>query len=252
MITLKNAHEISDMKKACYISAVALKVGADAVAEGASTYDIDRIIFETIKKHGATPSFLNYNGYPASACISLNDEVIHGIPSKKRKIKTGDIVSIDVGAYFNGFHGDNATTVACGEISEGAKTLLDTTVKSLNLAITFAKGGNRIGDISSSIQNFVTQRGFFPVKEFVGHGIGRKLHEEPEVPNFGKAGHGPRLVPGMTIAIEPMINQLSSDVVVLDDDWTTVTKLGGLSAHFEHTILITDKDAIILTDLNEG
>lgn len=218
-----------------------------AIHPGMSTLELDKIIKNYIVSHGARPSFLGYGGFPASACISINDTVIHGIPSSKEIIKEGDIVSVDVGAYIDGYHGDSAKTFAVGEISETAKSLMASTEESLMLAIEMAKPGVRIGDISSAIQKYNEQRGFSVVREFVGHGVGAKLHEEPEVPNFGKAGHGPRLMPGMVIAIEPMINEGGASVKILPDGWTVKTVDKSLSAHFEHTIAITSQGATILT-----
>lgn len=218
-----------------------------AIHPGMSTLELDKIIKNYIVSHGARPSFLGYGGFPASACISINDTVIHGIPSSKEIIKEGDIVSVDVGAYIDGYHGDSAKTFAVGEISETAKSLMASTEESLMLAIEMAKPGVRIGDISSAIQKYNEQRGFSVVREFVGHGVGAKLHEEPEVPNFGRAGHGPRLMPGMVIAIEPMINEGGASVKILPDGWTVKTVDKSLSAHFEHTIAITSQGATILT-----
>ena len=249
MIILKNPQELNLMKKACAISAEVLQMAGELVQPGISTWEIDRKIEEYIRSRGAIPSFKGYGGFPGSACISLNDTVIHGIPSKKIILKEGDIVSIDVGAYIDGFHGDNAYTYACGKVSEDAQRLMDATKHSLELAIEQAVKGNRIGDIGNAVQTYIEAQGFSVVRDFVGHGIGRDLHEAPEVPNYGMAGRGPRLVPGMTIAIEPMVNQYGYGVKILDDDWTTVTKDGGLSAHFEKTVLITDEKPVILTSV---
>ena len=249
MIILKNPQELNLMKKACAISAEVLQMAGELVQPGISTWEIDRKIEEYIRSRGAIPSFKGYGGFPGSACISLNDTVIHGIPSKKIILKEGDIVSIDVGAYIDGFHGDNAYTFACGKVSEDAQRLMDATKHSLELAIEQAVKGNRIGDIGNAVQTYIEAQGFSVVRDFVGHGIGRDLHEAPEVPNYGRAGRGPRLVPGMTIAIEPMVNQYGYGVNILDDDWTTVTKDGGLSAHFENTVLITDEKPVILTSV---
>ncbi len=206
MIVLRTAKEIDMMRKACQISAEALQIAGEAVKPGVTTYEIDQIAYRYIKKQGAEPNFLNYNGFPATACISINDEVIHGIPSKNRVLKEGDIVSIDLGAKVNGYNGDNAATFACGNISDEAKRLCDTTRESLYLGIEQAIAGNRIGDIAFAIQSYCEERGFSVVREFTGHGIGTHLHEDPSVPNYGTAGRGQRLLPGMTIAIEPMIN----------------------------------------------
>lgn len=247
MVVVKNKRNIEAMKVACKISAQALQLGGEAVKPGITTFEIDKIIHDFIVKQKAVPSFLDYGGYPASACISVNNEVIHGIPSKKVVIKEGDIVSIDVGAYIGGFHGDNAATFAAGEISVEAENLLLATKQSLHEGINAAVVDGRIGDIGNAIETYVTERGYGIARGWVGHGVGRKLHEEPEVPNFGKKGHGPRLFSGMTLAIEPMINLLGDDVYTLDDGWTVVTSNGSLSAHFEHTIVITDNGPVIMT-----
>lgn len=246
MITVKSSRDLKLMQEACVISARALKLGGEAVEPGVTTGEIDRIIRKFIESQGATPSFLNYGGFPASACISINDTVIHGIPGQ-RVIQKGDIVSIDVGAYFNGFHGDNAATFAAGDVSEEAKALMKATEESLYEGIRAAVSGNRIGDIGAAVQRYVEVRGYSVVRQFVGHGVGTNLHEDPSVPNFGTAGRGPRLLPGMTIAIEPMVNQGVSDVEILSDGWTTVTKDRKLSAHFEHTVAITPDGPVILT-----
>lgn len=235
------------MRKAGLITGGALRAAGKAIHAGMSTFELDKVIHDYIVSHGAKPSFLGYSGFPASACISVNDTVIHGIPSKTEKLKDGDIVSVDVGAYIDGYHGDSARTFAVGEISEEARALMDSTEGSLIKAIEFVKPGIRIGDISSLIQEYNESRGYSVVRQYVGHGVGRDLHEDPEVPNFGRAGHGPRLVAGMVIAIEPMINQGTAQVKVLPDGWTVKTADGKLSAHFEHTIAVTSSGAQILT-----
>jgi methionyl aminopeptidase len=222
-------------------------VAGEAVQPGVTTEEIDRIAYEYIIKQGAKPNFLNYNGFPATACISINDEVIHGIPSKKRVIKEGDIVSIDLGAVLDGYNGDNAATFAAGKISPEAERLINTTRESLYKGIEAAVAGGRIGDISSAVQKYCEERGFSVVRDFVGHGIGAKLHEDPSVPNYGTPGRGVRLLPGMTLAIEPMINMGGYEVRQLSDGWTIKTKDGGLSAHFEHTVAITADGPKILT-----
>lgn len=247
MIVLKTAREIAIMSEACRISAGALKVAGEAVEPGVTTAEIDRIAENYIRKHGAKPNFKGYNGYPATACISINNEVIHGIPSKHRVIKAGDIVSIDLGATYEGFNGDNAATFAAGDVSVEAKRLMKATKESLYKGISAAIAGNRIGDIGSAVQTYVEANGFSVVRDYVGHGVGTKLHEAPEVPNYGKPNHGIRLVPGMTIAIEPMVNQGDYKVNVLLDGWTVLTKDGSLSAHFEHTVAITADGPKILT-----
>ena len=247
MIVLKTGRELKIMREACRISAEALKLAGSAVEPGVTTAELDKIAEKYILSQGAVPNFKNYNGYPATACISINNEVIHGIPSKKRVIKSGDIVSIDLGAKFEGYHGDNAATFACGDISAEAKRLMDTTRESLDIGIAAAVSGGRLGDIGAAIQQYVEQRGYSVVRQFVGHGIGTQLHESPEVPNFGTHGRGIRLMPGMTLAIEPMINAGHYDVKVMPDGWTVLTKDGSLSAHFEHTIVITPDGPQIMT-----
>ena len=247
MIILKTARELSMMRDAGRIAQGALLLAGKAVEPGVSTAELDTIVRKYIEKQGAKPSFLGYGGFPASACISVNNVVIHGIPSRKQILKQGDIVSIDVGAFFEGYHGDNAWTFACGDISDEAKALLEATKESLFLGIKAAKEGNRLGDIGSTVQRYVEARSYSVVRDFVGHGVGAKLHEEPSVPNFGTPGRGQRLIKGMTIAIEPMVNMGTHRVRVLDDDWTTVTADGKLSAHFEHTIAITSDGPVILT-----
>ncbi|MDL2232880.1 type I methionyl aminopeptidase [Ruminococcaceae bacterium OttesenSCG-928-L11] len=246
MIVLKTSSELELMRVACQISAQALVVGGEMVKPGVTTAQIDKAIHKFIKSQNAIPSFLGYNGFPASACISINDEVIHGIPGG-RVIQPGDIVSIDVGALYKGFNGDNAATFAAGEISPEAQRLMDVTRESLHMGIAAALSGNRVGDVSNAVQTYVEQYGFGIVREFVGHGVGKDMHEAPEVPNFGKAGRGPRLTAGMTIAIEPMINMGGGGVKMLSDGWTIKTADGSLSAHFEHTIAITDNGPAILT-----
>ncbi|MGI5896011.1 MAG: type I methionyl aminopeptidase [Oscillospiraceae bacterium] len=247
MISLKTARELERMRKATTISAQALELAGERLEAGMSTYELDMIIREFILSQGAKPSFLGYGGFPGSACISLNDEVIHGIPSKKRIIQNGDIVKVDVGAYVDGYHGDNAATYAVGDVSPEARQLMNVTEQSLYEGIKMARVGNRLGDVSHAIESYVTSRGYAVVKQFVGHGVGHELHESPEVPNYGPAGRGVRLAAGMTLAIEPMINIKGEDVNVLADGWTVKTASGSLSAHFEHTIAITRDGPVILT-----
>ena len=248
MVVLKTRREIELMREAGRIAATALKVAGEAVRPGVSTLEIDTIARKYIESQGARPNFLGLYGFPATACISINNEVIHGIPSKDRILKEGDIVSIDLGAEKNGYHGDNAATFAVGEISNEAKRLIDTTRESLYVGLKQAVAGNRIGDISNAVQVYCEERGYGVVRDFVGHGIGKELHEDPSVPNFGTPGRGVRLLPGMTIAVEPMINQGTWEVNQLSDGWTIVTKDGKLAAHFEHTIAITkDGECMILT-----
>ena len=247
MVILKSARELSVMREAGRISSGALHAAGRAVRPGVSTLELDTIIREYIEKHGARPSFLGYGGFPASACISVNNVVIHGIPGKDQILRDGDIVSIDTGAVYKGWHGDNAYTFPCGNVSEEAKHLMETTQKALFEGISKAIPGNRIGDIGAAVQRYAEARSYSVVRDFVGHGVGAKLHEDPNVPNYGTPGHGVRLLPGMVIAIEPMINAGSRRVRVLEDGWTTVTADGRLSAHFEHTVAITSKGPVILT-----
>ena len=250
MIAIKNGHELERMRKACKITAAARALAGEMVKPGVSTKAIDQAVHDFIVAQGAKPSFLNYNGFPASACISVNSTVIHGIPGGYI-LKDGDIVSIDVGAFYKGFHGDCAATFACGAISAEAQKLIDVTRQSFYEGMKFATKGKRVQDISHAIQTYVESNGFSIVRSFVGHGVGRKLHEEPEVPNFGHPGRGPRLVKGMTLAVEPMVNAGIHDVRILKDGWTVVTADGKLSAHYENTVLITDGEPEILT-VTEG
>ena len=247
MIELKSARDLDRMKKACQISAEAIKVAQSALQVGVSTAYVDDKVRNYIVSQGARPTFLGYGGFPKSACISVNEELIHGIPSSHRIINDGDIVSIDVGAFIDGFTGDNAATFAVGNVSEETKKLLAVTKESLHRAVASAIPGNRIGDIGFAVQSYVESFGYSIVREYVGHGVGRKLHEDPEVPNFGKPGHGVRLVPGMTLAIEPMVNLGGPEVEVLANDWTVVTKDRQLSAHFEYSVAITENGPVVLT-----
>ena len=250
MIAIKNEHELSVMRQACKITAAARALAGEMVRPGITTKQIDKAVHDYIVAQGARPSFLNYGGFPASSCISVNSTVIHGIPNDY-VLKEGDIVSIDVGAFYKGFHGDCAATYACGAISTEATKLIDVTKQSFFEGIRFATRGHRVSDISHAIQTYVESNGFSVVRTYVGHGVGQQLHEEPEVPNFGEAGHGPRLLPGMTLAIEPMVNVGTADVHVLKDRWTVLTNDGKLSAHYENTVLITDGEPEILT-VTEG
>ena len=246
MIAIKNERELNAMRKACKITAAARALAGEMVRPGVSTKQIDKAVHDFIEAQGAKPSFLGYHGYPASICISVNNTVIHGIPGGY-VLQEGDIVSVDVGAYYEGFHGDCAATFPCGAISTQAQKLIDVTKQSFYEGIRFATRGHRVSDISHAIQTYVESNGFSVVRSFVGHGVGAQLHEEPEVPNFGQPGRGPRLLPGMTLAIEPMVNVGVYDVKVLKDGWTTVTADGKLSAHYENTVLITDGEPEILT-----
>ena len=250
MIIIKNGHEIDAMRQACKITAAARALAGEMVRPGVSTKQIDKAVHDYIVSQGAKPSFLGYHGFPASACISVNSTVIHGIPGGY-VLKEGDIVSIDVGAFYKGFHGDCAATFACGAISADAQKLIDVTKQSFFEGIRFAKRGHRVSDISHAIQTYVEPNGFSVVRSFVGHGVGAQLHEEPEVPNYGNPGRGPRLLPGMTLAIEPMVNAGTYEVRVLKDHWTVVTVDGKLSAHYENTVLITDGEPEILTVTEE-
>ena len=250
MITIKNEHELESMRQACKITAAARALAGEMVRPGVKTKEIDQAVYDYIVAQGAKPSFLNYNGFPASVCISVNSTVIHGFPGEY-VLQEGDIVSIDVGAFYKGFHGDCAATFACGAISTEAQRLIDVTKQSFFEGMKFATSGNRVQDISRAIQTYVESNGFSVVRSFVGHGVGRHLHEDPEVPNFGRPGRGARLVRGMTIAVEPMVNVGTEEVRILKDGWTVKTADGKLSAHYENTVLITDGEPEILT-VTEG
>ena len=249
MIIIKNSEQLKLMRIAGRITAEALMVARDAIRPGMSTLELDTKIRTYIEKCGATPTFLGYNGFPGSACISLNQEVIHGIPSKKRIISEGDIVKVDVGARFRGYNGDSARTFAVGKVSDEALRLISVTEQSFYEAMKVAKPGYRIGDIGHAVESFVISNGFSVVKEYTGHGVGAELHEEPEIPNYGREGRGARLYPGMTLAIEPMVNAGTDKVKVRRDGWTVTTADGKLSAHYENSIAITDSDPIILTKI---
>ena len=251
MISLKSPREIEAMRRAGRITAQARALAGSMVAPGVTTLEIDKAVRRFIESQGAKPSFLGYSGFPGSACISVNEEVIHGIPGP-RVLKEGDIVSIDVGAFIGGFHGDCAATYACGQISDEAKKLIEVTQQSFWEGIKFARPGQRVSDISHAVQQYVESHGCSVVRDFIGHGVGAKLHEAPEVPNFGPAGHGPRLLPGMTIAVEPMVNAGDWRVKVLKDGWTTVSLDGSLTAHYENTILITEDGPEVLTVTEDG
>ena len=246
MITLKSEREIELMRRAGKITAAARALAGEMVKPGVTTQEIDKAVYRFIRSQGAQPSFLNYNGYPASVCVSVNDEVIHGIPGK-RVLKEGDIVSVDVGAYIGGFHGDCAATYACGKISDEAQKLIDVTRQSFYEGMKFAREGNRLSDVSHAIQEYVEANGFSVVREYVGHGIGRAMHESPEVPNFGLPGHGPKLLRGMTIAVEPMVNAGAAAIRQMPDGWTVKTRDGKYAAHYENTILITAGEPELLT-----
>lgn len=251
MIVLKSAQEITFMRQAGQIVAQTLQELGKRICPGVTTGELNEFADTFIREAGGTPAFLNYQGFPASICASVNNEVVHGIPGLRR-LENGDIISIDVGAFYHGYCGDSACTFAVGQISQEAELLLAVTKKALELGIEKAVSGNRIGDIGAAIQTFVEDNSFNVVRAFVGHGIGQKMHEAPQVPNFGSPGHGPRLEPGMTIAIEPMVNAGTEDVAIMPNKWTVVTKDGRLSAHFEHSILVTGGQPEILTRLHEG
>ncbi len=234
------------MRRAGKITAAARALAGEMVTPGVTTQEIDKAVFRFIKSQGATPSFLHYQGYPASVCISVNDEIIHGIPGS-RVLREGDIVSIDVGAFKDGFHGDCAATFPCGKISEEAKRLIAVTRQSFFEGLKFAREGYRVPDISRAVQTYVEQNGFSVVREYVGHGVGREMHEAPEVPNYVESRQRPRLLRGMTIAVEPMVNAGGAGICVMSDGWTVKTADGSLSAHYENTILITDGEPELLT-----
>ena len=251
MITLKSAHEIEAMRLAGKITAAARALAREMGKPGVTTQQIDKAVFHFIREQGAIPSFLHYNGYPASVCISVNDEIIHGIPGK-RVLREGDIVSVDVGAYIGGYHGDCAGTYPCGQVSDEALRLIRVTQDSFFEGLKFAREGYRLSDISHAVQTFVEANGYSVVREYVGHGIGRNMHEAPEVPNYGKPGHGPRLLRGMTLAVEPMVNAGTAAIKQMSDGWTVKTADGKYAAHYENTILITAGDPELLTDPAES
>lgn len=246
MISIKSSAQVNAMREAGRIAGSALLAAKAALKPGMTTAELDRVVYNYIVKEGATPSFLGYNGFPASACISVNDEVIHGIPDS-RVLCEGDIVSIDVGACKGGFHGDCADTFPVGNISEEAQRLITVTRRSFYDGIAVYQPGIRIGDISAAIQASIEKAGYSVVREFVGHGIGAHLHEDPDVPNYGKAGRGPRLSPNMTIAIEPMVCEKARDIFVERNNWTVRTRDGSLAAHYENTVLLTETGVEILT-----
>ena len=256
MVTIKSKREIELMKEACRVTALTHKAIEEAIKPGMTTADIDRIAEATMKKYGAISAEKGYDPgirgippYPASTCISINDEVIHGVPSSKRVIKDGDIVSVDLVALKNGFNGDAARTYMVGNVSKDAKRLVEVTKQAFFEGIKYAKKGNRIGDISHAIGEYVKSQGYSVVREFQGHGIGKEMHEDPGIPNYGKAGRGVRLEPGMTLAIEPMVIQGKPNILELDDGWTIITEDGTLAAHYENTILITENEPEVLTIL---
>ncbi len=249
MIIVKSQAEIDKIAAACRIVGEILEGIKSLVKPGVSTAEIDSYVDRQIRLRNALPAFKGYRGYPASACVSLNDQVVHGIPSSAARVKEGDLVSIDLGVLLDGFYGDGAITLPVGEISHNAAKLIRVAQEALYLGIERAVAGNRVSDMSAAIQGHCEQHGFSVVRAFVGHGIGRSLHEEPQIPNFGKPGQGPRLREGMTLAIEPMVNAGVPDVRILDDGWTAVTADGSLSAHFEHTVAVTRNGPKILTKM---
>lgn len=249
MITLKSPTELARMRQAGRIVAEVLAVLQQKIKPGINTAELDELAYQIITKHKAIPSFKGYRGFPASLCVSINEEVVHGIPNKKRYLKEGDIVSFDVGAIYEGYHGDAAVTVGVGEIPEAAKELLAVTAGTLAAGIAQSRAGNRTGDVSWAIQDYAESRGYSVVREYTGHGIGRQMHEDPQIPNYGQPKRGILLKPGMTVALEPMVNQGDWRTRVLADNWTVVTKDGKLSAHFEHTIAVTGNEPEILTRL---
>jgi methionyl aminopeptidase len=251
MIALRTPEEIAKIRASSRIVHDALHLAGSMIAPGLATEEIDRAVDAFIRGRGAVPSFKGYRGYPASVCVSVNEQVVHGIPSSRR-LADGDIVSVDVGAVKDGYHGDSARTFSCGTVSPDAEKLMAVTRDALARGIEAARPGGRIGDISHAVQAHVEAQGFTVVRALVGHGIGRQMHEEPPVPNYGKAGTGPALRAGMVIAIEPMVNAGGLDVVTLEDGWTIVTKDGSLSAHFEHTVAVTEQGPVILSRGDSG
>lgn len=247
MITIKSKSEIEKMRIAGRLTGEVLNMLEEHIRPGVTTEQLDKLAYDYITSHGAKPSFLHYEGYPASLCTSINDEVVHSIPSKKKVLHDGDIISIDVGAYIGGYHGDAARTFPVGTVSKDAQRLIDVTRESFFKGIEHAKHGAKLGDISAAIQEYVEANGFSVVRDLVGHGIGKNMHEDPSVPNYGHAGRGVKLAAGMTLAIEPMVNVGTYKVYVQDDDWTVVSADGSLSAHYENTVLITHDECEILT-----
>ena len=247
MIEIKTPAELESMRRASRVVAEVLSQLQPLVKPGVSTAELDKFAEKRVRELGAVPAFLGYRGYPATLCVSINEEIVHGIPSPKRFVKAGDIVSLDMGAVADGFYGDAALTVAAGGISPEARRLMDVTRESLGRALSAVKAGARLGDVSNAVQKYAEERGMSVVREFTGHGIGRRLHEEPSIPNFGRPGSGPVLKAGMTLAIEPMLCLGRADVVVKNDGWTAVSADGSLAAHFEHTVAVTEDGCEILT-----
>ena len=247
MISIKSSKQIDKMRESCKLTKELFLILEDKIKPGITTKELDTIAYNFYKKHGATPNFLNYNGYPATICASVNDEVVHGIPSNKTVLRDGDIISIDMGCILDGWHSDAARTFGVGKITDEAQKLIDDTKESFFKGIEVIKHGVKLGDVSHTIETFLEERGYGVVRDLVGHGIGRELHESPEVPNFGQAGKGVRLAQGMTLAIEPMVTAGDYHVAVLDDDWTVVTRDGSLAAHYENTVVVTRDGCEILT-----
>jgi len=249
MIILKSEAEIKLLREAGKIVAYTHEVLREKIKPGISTLELDKIAEATIRKYGAEPAFKGYGGFPGSICASINDEVVHGIPSKNRVLKDGDIISIDIGTLLNGYYGDSAKTFSVGKITEKASKLIEVTKQSFYEGLEFCRVGNRLSDVSHRIQTYVESNGYSVVRDFVGHGVGTSLHEDPQIPNFGRPGRGPKLQKGMVLAIEPMVNMGKYDVKILENKWTVVTVDGSLSAHYEHTLTITDDEPILLTGL---
>ncbi len=252
MIEIKTPEEIRRMRKASQVVAEVLLQLKSRVKPGVSTAELDKFAENSVRELGAVPAFLGYRGYPATLCVSINEEIVHGIPSPGRLIREGDIVSLDMGAVCDGFYGDAAVTVAAGEVSGQARRLMDVTSRSLELALSEVKAGARLGDVSHAVEKYALENGMSVVREFTGHGIGRHLHEEPSIPNFGKPGFGPVLKAGMTLAIEPMLCLGRADIVIKNDGWTAVSADGSLAAHFEHTVAVTEKGCDILSAAPQG
>ncbi|MDO8803222.1 MAG: type I methionyl aminopeptidase [Elusimicrobiota bacterium] len=250
MIEIKTPAEIERMRRASRVVAEVLLQLKSRVKPGVTTAELDKFAEQRVREMGAVPAFLGYRGYPATLCVSINDEIVHGIPSPRRIIREGDIVSLDMGAVCDGFYGDAAVTVAAGEISGPARRLMDVTSRSLEMALAEVRAGARLGDVSHAVEKYALENGMSVVREFTGHGIGRHLHEEPSIPNFGKAGSGPVLEAGMTLAIEPMLCLGKADVIVKNDGWTAVSADGSLAAHYEHTVAVTEDGCDILSVAN--
>lgn len=249
MIILKSSEEIKAMRRAGKVVAQAHELVRELIRPGISTWDLDKAVYDFLLKQNAQPAFKGYQGYPASICTSVNEVVVHGIPSRDKVLQEGSVISVDIGAFLDGFCGDSAWTYPVGRIGAKAQALLKTTEEALFAGIAQARVGNRLSDISHAVQQQAEKRGFSVVRDFVGHGIGRKMHEAPQIPNFGPPGRGPRLKPGMALAIEPMVNAGGYQVEVLTDNWTVVTQDGSWSAHFEHTVAVTEGEPLLLTTL---